>query len=62
MKEHLLNKIVKLVTKGEIAHYEKNHLLLQCFEKSSAADSSRSLFLLPNKVIHFHDFYYNLLD
>ena len=43
MKELSLNRVKNIVAKGEIAQYEKFLLLLQCFQKSSAAEASESV-------------------
>ena len=44
MKEQLLNPVENIEAKGEIAHHEKQVLLLpQCFKKSSAAEALESV-------------------
>ena len=48
MKEILLNTVENIVSKGEIAHYahyEQFHLLKKCFQKSSAAEASESVYM-----------------
>ena len=53
MNEYLLDKIENIVAKGEIARFEKFLLLSQCFQKSSAADASESVYMREriNKLI-----------
>ena len=36
-------RVENIVAKGEIAHYEQVLLLAQCFQKSSAAETSKSV-------------------
>ena len=42
MKEQLLNKVENFLAKGEIASLEQIFFFSQCFQKSSAAESSTS--------------------
>ena len=37
-----MKKVENIVAKGEIVRYEQFLLLLQCFQKSSAAEASES--------------------
>ena len=39
----MLNKVENIVAKGEIPHHEQFHLCPQCFQKSSAAISSKCI-------------------
>ena len=43
MNGWLLNRVETIVAKGEIACYEQFLLLSQCFQKSSAAEASKSV-------------------
>ena len=43
MRVQLSIIVENIVTNGEIAHYEQFRLLPQCFQKSSAANASESV-------------------
>ena len=45
MKTFLLNRVENIVAKGEISHYEQFDLLSQCFQKSSAAEESKRIYM-----------------
>ena len=40
-----MNEVENIVAKGEIAHYEQFLLLQHCFQKSSAAEASESVYM-----------------
>ena len=40
------------MAKGEIARFEKNLLLSQCFQKSSAAEVSESFYMWERVITH----------
>ena len=45
MRVKLLNRVEKILAKGEITHYEQFLLLPKCFQKLSAADASESIYI-----------------
>ena len=45
MKVYLLTKIENIVAKGEIARFEQLLFLSKCFQKSSAAGTSESVYM-----------------
>ena len=40
-----MNKVENIVAKGEIARFEQFLLLTQCFQMSSAAEASESVYM-----------------
>ena len=53
MKEQLLSKIKNIVEKEEIAHHEQFLFFPQCFQKSSVAEPSESVYM-SERVYTFH--------
>ena len=45
MKVYLINRVENILTKVEITYYEQFLLLLQCFQKSAAAEASGNVCL-----------------
>ena len=58
MKTNLLNRVENIVSKGEIARLQQLFLLIQSFQKSSAADASESVCMSErvNFASHFDAF------
>ena len=46
LKVVLLNKVEIDVTNGEVDRYEQVLLFSQCFRKSSAAEASKSIYII----------------
>ena len=44
MRVYYLNKVENMLAKGEITHYERYHLLSQCFQKSSPFKASEYVY------------------
>ena len=59
MKEWLLTEVENSVAKGDIAHFDQFLLLPQCFQKSSAAESSESVCMRERvKIRSFEELWY----
>ena len=52
-------KVENIVAKGEIARFEQFLLLSKCFQKSSAADASKCVYMWERikRQLNFHGYY-----
>ena len=46
LKVKLMNRVENISTNGEIAHHEQFHPLPKCFQRSSAAEASESVYMM----------------
>ena len=60
MKVKLLKEVENIVLKGEIACFEQFLLLPECFQKSSAADASESIY--NRKRVNHNNFKSDILQ
>ena len=66
MRVYLLKKIENIVAKGEIGNFEQFLLLTQCFQKSSAAEASETIYMWERVItiiiLHvFHAIYVGII-